>query len=73
MAWRSKKKNRKIVLSLISVLLLLIVSYYQDEIEILVLKATGNYVSYGLEEVPEYQNKDYVFIDDNEPDFKDTW
>ena len=72
MARRSKKKNHKIVLSLLSILIFILASYYQDEIEVFILKATGNYVTYGLEEVPEYTGKDYVIIDDNEPNFKEA-
>ena len=73
LARRSKKKsNYKIVLSIISAVLLIFVSFYQDEITMYINKATGNYVTYGLEEVPTYNGEDYVIIDDNEPDFKDS-
>ena len=72
MARRSTKKNNKIIFSLISLLLLFVVSYYQDDLKIYIAKKTGNYVSYGIEEVPQYHDISYVFIDDNEPAFNET-
>ncbi len=63
------KKNKKIIISLLSLILVVITTYYHDEIEILYLKITGNYINYGLEEVPQYEGKDFVFINDNKPDF----
>ncbi len=69
---RRKKKNNKMLFSIISLLLLFILSYYQDEITLYLAKLTGSYITYGLEEVPEYSGKSYVFIDDNNPSFKDS-
>lgn len=69
---KRKIKNNKIIISFISFILLFFISYYQEEINLYIAKITGNYVTYGLEEVPEYNGKDYVIIDDNEPNFKES-
>jgi len=69
---RRRKKNNKLFLSLIGALLLFVMTYYQEEITIYLAKKTGNYVSYGIDEVPKYNGKDYVIIDDNVPNFKEN-
>ena len=71
MTKRKIMKKNKLYISLISFVLLFFISYYQEEINIFLAKITGNYVSYGLEEVPEYNGKDFVIIDDNEVSFKE--
>ena len=65
------KRNKKIILSIISTLILIFITYYQDDIKIYIAKKTGNYVSYGLEEVPQYHDMSYVYINDNEPAFNE--
>jgi len=67
-----KFKNKKVILSIISVFLLFVITTYQDKINILILKVTGNYINYGLDEVPKFTNKPYVFINDNEPLFNES-
>jgi len=66
------KKKKRIIISLISLFLLFCITYYGNEIEILIAKLTGNYISYGIEEVPEYKGKSFVYIDDNKPTFKES-
>lgn len=65
-------KKNKVIISVISVLLFVITTYYQDDIMLYYAKITGQYVTYGIEEVPEYRGEPYVYIDDNEPNFKDS-
>lgn len=65
-------KNKKIILSLISTIILIILTYYQDDLKIYIAKITGNYISYGLEEVPLYHDMPFVYINDNEPAFVES-
>ena len=64
-----KMKKKKLFLSILSFVVAFVAYFYQEEINLFLEKITGNYVSYGLEEVPEYSGKSYVIINDNEPDF----
>ena len=68
---KMSRKSKKIIISLLGLILIAVTTYYQDEIEIFIAKITGNYISYGLEEVPKYEGKDFAYIDDNKPNFND--
>lgn len=61
------KKKKSIILSLISIILVYFICYYEEEINIYIAKITGNYISYGIEEAPKYEGKDFVYINDNKP------
>lgn len=66
------KKNKKIIKKLVVVLISIvgIFVYYKDEI----IKLGVSYgiieiKSYNIEEIPEYTGEEYVYINNNEPDF----
>jgi len=64
------KKMRNLLLSLLSCLLIFVITYHEDEINILVSKLSGNYIYYGVDDVPKYSGESYVYINDNKPVFK---
>ena len=75
---RKNLKRKSTIISLIVVVLLVIVSIYQNEIISFINRilpeslAIPVYNSYSLENIPEYDGKNYVIIDDNIPSFNDN-
>ncbi len=69
---KTKKELKKLIVSVFSFIILFICYNYRSEIEILLLKITGSYISYSIDEVPEYNGAPYVIINDNVPDFKES-
>ena len=66
----AKRKIKKKYNKLIILLLLLVLSYFRNDIErFLVSKFT---VSYALSDIPEYTNQKYVFINGNNPYFLES-
>ncbi len=63
------KNVKKALLSIIVFFALIIFYEFNDEINITLAKLTGTYISYSIDEVPEYTTEDYVIINDNIPDF----
>ena len=61
-----KKRNIKKIVSLLIVVLLVIVSIYQESL------ASPPQRSYNLDNIPEYNGSNYVIIDDNEPKFDEN-
>lgn len=72
---KSKKANKVNILSLfIAVVFTLCVTYFYEDIDLFLRKSFGyNYsVSYSLSEIPEYSGNNYVYIDNNVPNFNDS-
>ena len=70
---RRKRRNKKsLVISIIMFILVSIVTYYKDDIDKFMKKSFGyNYsISYDMSSIPEYSGQKYVYINDNEPDFR---
>ncbi len=67
-----KKKNIKQqpIIYFLIIIILLITAFFQDDIEKLYLKLTNT--SYALSNVPAYSGKDYVYINDNIPEFSES-
>ena len=65
---RKKKNNNKIATILVVIILAIIGIYYQG---ISGESYAINNNSYNLEDIPEYNGKDYVIINDNIPNFKE--
>ena len=70
-----KKKNP--ILTLIIIILLVIINYYKDSILRYVgvgyVEGKGYTLSYDIDQIPEYNGEAYVVINDNEPDFDETY
>lgn len=76
MARKSKKNNlKKLLIELLVILIILIIGYFNPNfIETLDNKINGqseSTVSYNLSEIPEYQGKPYVIINNNIPNFNE--
>ncbi len=66
------KRNKMLlkgVITLFSILIIGVISIYQDEIKQFLVKTTME--SYALEEVPNYSNEEYVYLIDNHPNFEE--
>lgn len=72
-----KRKKQKIVRRVIKCLVLLLCLYviyaYKGTIEsyINIPVFNENFVSYGLDTIPEYNGKEYVVLNENKPNFKE--
>ncbi len=65
-----KKTKKKLISSLCSVLLLLGIYFFQDQlIEIIEPSTKGNFVSYGMSSVPEQEENLYKVLNNNQPTF----
>jgi len=70
MAVKRKRKSNNLTKKIVILLLLLLVTYFKNDIEnFLVSKFM---VSYALQDIPEYTNLKYVFINNNIPDFSEN-
>ena len=74
---KSKNKENttnKILLTLIIALTLVIIDHYQEQIEYAVNSVIAAFEtkSYDLSEIPEYTDKSYVVINNNEPNFDEN-
>ncbi len=67
----SKREFKKLIISILTLFALALVYTYRSDIELMLSKITGAYVTYSIDEVPEYNGKEYVIIDDNIPNFTD--
>lgn len=67
-----KSKLTKIITSLVILIVLFISYQFHDEIQNFVDDITGNNISYALEDVPEYNGKEYVILNDNIPEFNEN-
>ena len=68
----TKRQKSKLIFTILSFILISIVIYFEDDIDKLYNKVMGvNVKTYSLEEIPEYSGKNYVFLDNNEPSFKE--
>ena len=76
---RQKQNLKKIIGSLIVIIMVLAIGYSKGEttevlnnIKTSILGINETEKSYDIGEIPEYSNKPYVIINDNNPNFKET-
>jgi len=72
-ARKRKKKDHFIVYFLACVICSLLV-YYGQEIKDIAYKVINNrpVISYNLDEIPNYSGKDFVYLNDNKPNFDES-
>lgn len=73
-----KKKARKQIdikhfITIIVIFVIAIISIYLQEAEDTNYNIQNNVVSYKLEDIPEYSNQPYVFINNNIPNFEEKY
>ncbi len=68
---RRKSKKNNLLLELIFIVLALVACFFHQEINNFLIKIFPE-KSYSLEEIPEYSNKPYVVINNNEPNFSEA-
>ena len=66
---KTKNKKRSSIITIVVTLLLILVTAYHNEIVSLI--ALPAYDSYTIEDLPEYNGRNYVVINDDEPYFTD--
>lgn len=64
-----RKRRKKYTDNLIILLLAIVLTYFRDDITKFL--ASKFVVSYALSDIPEYTDKKYVFINNNEPEFNE--
>ena len=68
---RKKKNNTSIILTLIVIVLVAIYYNFESEIKEFIYSYAYPKVSYNLGDIPEYSEEGFVYINDNEPFFKE--
>ena len=71
MAKRKGKKNLSLGVSLLVIVLIVIYYNYADDIKKFIYSYPYSHNSYELGEIPSYSNKPYVYINENNPEFKE--
>lgn len=64
-----KKRTRKLILSIIAILVLIATNYFEKTKGSEETQKTFIESSYDLQSIPEYNNQDYVILNNNEPEF----
>lgn len=65
------KKIKKIAIVIFSICLIALIDYFNLDNIIQETVSTSQTISYDIEQLPEYNGKYYVIINDNEPNFTD--
>ena len=68
---RRKKKNNKFLIPLFLIIAIIVYNSYYEEINNF-FQSFSYPVSYNINEIPEYNGENYVVINNNEPNFKDS-
>ena len=67
-----KRSIRKLIIMIIVCIIVVLVDYYQEEVNKIYNKIMHVEVkSYNINEIPEYNGQNYVYINNNEPEFKE--
>ena len=67
-----KRSIRKLIIMIIVCIIVVLVDYYQEEVNNIYNKIMHVEVkSYNINEIPEYNGQNYVYINNNEPKFKE--
>lgn len=69
---RIKKNNKKGILPLILIVIILIYNTYYEEINNFISSFAYSNSSYSLDNIPEYNGENYVIINNNEPSFNES-
>ncbi|MBR2833679.1 MAG: DNA/RNA non-specific endonuclease [Bacilli bacterium] len=68
----SKKQKSKLIFMLLSIIIILITVYFEDDIDRLYNKIMDVTVkSYSIDELPIYNGQNYVVLDNNNPSFEE--
>jgi len=69
----TKKQKNKLIISIILILIITIVSYFKYDIDKIFnqILPKEEIKSYSLKEIPEYDHKDYIVINNNIPNFNE--
>ena len=65
---KKRKKKETLILKVITLILVITVGLFYKEINNFLIKIFPN-ESYALEDIPEYDSKAYIIINNNEPNF----
>ena len=66
------RKTKKLIITIIVCLIIVLVDYYQEEVSKVYNKIMHVEVkSYKIDEIPKYDGENYVIINQNEPEFKE--
>ncbi len=68
---KRKKKNKSYIITLILVICILIYYNFETEIKDFIYTNFFPIPTYNIEEIPPYDGKEYIFINNNEPNFKE--
>lgn len=69
----TKAQRSKLIFTTIAILLICLGTYFQNNIDRLYNKIMNVTIkSYNIDEIPEYNGKDFVVINHNEPEFKEN-
>lgn len=69
---RRKKKNRKGIIPLILIIVILVYNTYYAEINNFFISFASNNENYILDSIPEYNGSIYIELNNNEPEFTDN-
>ena len=68
----SKKQRSKLIFTAIAFILIAIATYFEDDINRIYSKVMNVQIkSYNINEIPPHEKDNYVYINNNKPDFKD--
>ncbi len=71
MSRRKKKNTHGMIITLVIVLLITIYYTFESDIKIFIYKKFFNYPTYAIGTIPDYNGKDYIYINDNKPNFSE--
>lgn len=66
-------KQKNSLITVLIIILILVFGYYKDNILKENEEQDDYVVSYSIEDIPEYNGEPYVVLNDNEPDFDDSY
>ena len=73
MSRRCKNKSKKsVIITIIILLLVLIYNFYYEEINNFIYSFAYSNNSYDIDDIPEYNGDNYVYINNNEPFFEEN-
>lgn len=70
----SKKQRNSLILTIIILLFVALMTYFSEDIDRLFYQIfpKEEVISYDIGEIPEYNEEDYVIINDNKPNFEES-
>ena len=71
MARRKKNNKKSTIITIIIIILTIIYNFYYEDINNYIMSFAYKNNSYEIGEIPDYDGKDYIYINDNIPTFKE--